>query len=315
MKYLIAVDGGGTKTEAVLATCCGNVLRTAVTTGSNPLFVGEEKAIQAVTGSVMTVLGDTDPKDICGIAIAVPGIRRCRDRIVHELGLLPGIISFHPDDFSVFWGALAKDHGVVTLAGTGSFAMGVSFTGQRATVGGWGPVIGDTGSGHWIGSKALEAVAREFDQLGPKTALTEKILRSYRVEKVQQLRSSVAPGVAHLAPLVKETAEEGDDVALSIVRSAASGLAEMAVAVIERLGIDDELHDLALAGGISKFGEILVGEFEEDVRRSCQEINIVRPRFQPVIGSLLIAMRETGIPWTEETLGNLEASYRGGKQC
>ena len=89
----------------------------------------------------------------------------------------------------------------------------------------------------------------------------------------------------------------------------------MAVAVIERLGIDDELHDLALAGGISKFGEILVGEFEEDVRRSCQEINIVRPRFQPVIGSLLIAMRETGIPWTEETLGNLEASYRGGKQC
>lgn len=315
MKYLIAVDGGGTKTEAVLATCGGNVLRTAIATGSNPLFVGEEKAVRAVIGSVMTALGDTDPEGIYRIVIAVPGIRRCRDRIVHELGLPREMISFHPDDFSVFWGALAKDHGVVTLAGTGSFAMGVSRTGQRATVGGWGPVIGDAGSGHWIGTKALEAVAREFDQLGPKTALTEKILRHYQVEKAEQLRSSVTPGVAHIAPLVKEAAEEGDDVALSIVRSAASGLAEMAVAVIERLGIDDEFYDLALTGGISKFGEILVGVFEEHVRRSCQKINIVRPRFQPVIGTLLMAMRETGIPWTEETLGNLEASYRGGKQC
>jgi len=315
MKYLIAVDGGGTKTEAVLATCCGNILHAAITTGSNPLFVGEEKAVQAVAGSVKAVFGDIDSKDICRIVIAVPGIRGCQDRIVSELGLFRETISFHPDDFSVFYGALAKDHGVVTLAGTGSFAMGVSRTGQRVTVGGWGPIIGDMGSGEWIGTKALEAVTREFDRLGPRTTLTEKILKRYKVEKVWQLRSSVTPGVAHLAPLVKEAAEEGDAVALSIVEGAAYGLAEMAVRVIERLGIDDDSYDLALTGGICEFGEILKGRFKEHIRRSCQRINIVRPRFQPVIGALLIAMRETGILWTEETLRNLKASYRGGKQC
>ncbi len=315
MKYLIAVDGGGTKTEAVLATCCGNVLQKAITTGSNPLFVGKEKAIQAVTEAVKAVAGNIDPKDTCRVVIAVPGIGRYRDRIVSELGVFRGTVSFHPDDFSVFYAALAKDHGVVTLAGTGSFAMGVSLIGQRVTVGGWGPVIGDVGSGQWIGTKALEAVTREFDRLGPQTVLTEKILKYYRLEKVEQLRSSVTSGVAHLAPLVKEAAEEGDDVAISIVDGAARGLAEMAVKVIERLGMDDNCYDLALTGGISEFGEILRDRFEECIRRSCQRINIVRPRFQPVIGALLIAMKETGIPWTEEILGNLKASYRGGKQC
>lgn len=315
MKYLIAVDGGGTKTEAVLAGCYGNVLATAITTGSNPLFVGNEEAVQAVAGSVETIRGDIDPKDICRIVIAVPGIRGCREQIASELGVPRETVSFHPDDFSVFYGALAKDHGVVTLAGTGSFTIGVSLSGQQATVGGWGPIIGDMGSGQWIGTKALEAVTREFDRLGPETDLTEKILEHYRIEKVWQLRRSVTPGVAYLAPLVKEAAEEGDDVALSIIEGAAKGLAEMAVAVIERLGLDDDCYNLALTGGISEFGEILLGRFEEYIRRSCQEISIVRPRFQPVIGALLIAMRETGVLWTEETLRNLEASYRGGKQC
>src|SRR6185369_3788449 len=72
--------------------------------------------------------------------------------------------------------------GIVVIAGTGSIAYGRNDRNQSARAGGWGYVLGDEGSGYWIGRAALRAVLREADRRGPQTLLTSLLLKYYRVE-------------------------------------------------------------------------------------------------------------------------------------
>ena len=77
--------------------------------------------------------------------------------------------------------------GIVVISGTGSIAYGRNARGEAARAGGWGYVLGDEGSGYWIGRAALRAVLRESDERGPKTALSPLLLAHFGVERAQGL--------------------------------------------------------------------------------------------------------------------------------
>src|SRR5204863_821295 len=99
--------------------------------------------------------------------------------------------------------------GIVVIAGTGSIVYGRSAAGEAARAGGWGHMIGDEGSGYWIGREALAAVMRAADGRGPSTALTAEILRHFGVADVSHLprivydREAPRMSVAALGPLVE----------------------------------------------------------------------------------------------------------------
>jgi N-acetylglucosamine kinase-like BadF-type ATPase len=134
--------------------------------------------------------------------------------------------------------------GVVLIAGTGSIAYGRNEHNQSARAGGWGYMLGDEGSGYWIGRAALRACLREADRRGPATQLTGLLLHYYGVARAQDLIAQVYHGnlrpaaIAALAQCVQGAFSDGDGVAIGILRSAADQLESAALSVARRLELN-----------------------------------------------------------------------------
>jgi N-acetylglucosamine kinase-like BadF-type ATPase len=149
--------------------------------------------------------------------------------------------------------------GAVLIAGTGSFAYGRDDTGRAARAGGWGYVLGDEGSGYWLGRQALRVVVRASDGRGPQTDLTDAVLKHYNVPNAQGLVRKMAgagakpSAIADLARLVSAAAAAGDSVARRLISSAAHELSGAADSVVRRLGL--ERAPLFLTGGILRHDE------------------------------------------------------------
>jgi N-acetylglucosamine kinase-like BadF-type ATPase len=311
MGYYLGIDGGGSKTEALMSDENGFIIKAVKGGASNPHFTGREAALDALRHVITMAIEDIDVAVLRKVAVCISGVKTYRSEISEMIGIDKERVAFYTDELNTFIGALAKDYGVIVLAGTGSFAMGKDKDGRECIIGGWGPIIGDPGSGYWIALRALRTAAMEYDGLSGHTALTDKIKEYYGIESINELKRVVSmDNVSPVAALVKEAAQEKDEQAIAIVRETARQLAQMAGAVIDRLKIDDGDYSLALTGGISNFGQLLMPCFVDTIRANYHNINIVEPLFPPAIGAVMLAMKEDGICWDENILNNLKISYR-----
>ncbi|NNG35647.1 BadF/BadG/BcrA/BcrD ATPase family protein [Nakamurella aerolata] len=159
------------------------------------------------------------------------------------------------DALTAHLGALAGAAGVVLVAGTGATAVGVGTAGSVAVSGGWGPVLGDEGSGGWIGAAGLRAALRDLDGRGPRTGLRAAAEAMFGA--LQQLPRAVsddgapARATARFAGTVDDAAAQGDRVAADIIDHAAGELAAAAAAAAERVGADaDHPLDVSVVGGL-----------------------------------------------------------------
>ncbi|MCA1622048.1 MAG: hypothetical protein LC795_22785, partial [Acidobacteria bacterium] len=171
---VLGVDGGGSKTRAVVADGGGKVLGEGLAGASNPLRVGVSEAVGAIRDAVDRACAEAGVRrsDIVAAEVGLAGVRRAdiRERMLAalaELGL--GTVEVVTDADIALYGATSGKPGLVIIAGTGSVCCGVNARGRRACAGGWGPVVGDEGSGSWIARRALQSVAHATDGRGPKT--------------------------------------------------------------------------------------------------------------------------------------------------
>lgn len=185
-------------------------------------------------------------------------------------------------------GALGGAHGTLLIAGTGAAAMGVDAEGARL-VDGWGPDLGDFGSGSWLGREMLRAALRADVGLGPRTALTRAVAE--RVGPASAIPSWLARDealgrrLASLAPAVLDAAEDGDAVALGIVDDAVQLLAASAVAASSSVVV-------AMHGGLTGhawFVAKLVGSLETAGRA-------VMPAAGDALDGALLLARRTDLP-------------------
>lgn len=151
-------------------------------------------------------------------------------------------------------GAFRGEPGALLVAGTGAVALAVDLAGTSYRAGGLGPVLGDEGSGGWIGREGCLAAARSIDGRGPPTGLAQRCERTFGVAATQLgglLAASPSPAglFGRFAPDVLEAWLEGDEQAGSIAEHAATHLAAAAIAVLRRLGAHD--RQFAMAGGLS----------------------------------------------------------------
>lgn len=186
-------------------------------------------------------------------------------------------------------GALGGSPGVLLIAGTGAAALGADADGIRL-VDGWGPDIGDFGSGSWLGREAARAVQRAAVGLAPETRLSEAVVESIRPagDVVSWIAEggSVARRLGSLAPLVLDAAEAGDPVAHQIATEAVRLLTATAVAASART------RDVALHGGLTDhawFRESLISSLHAAGRR------VVPAAGDALDGALLLA-RRTDLP-------------------
>jgi N-acetylglucosamine kinase-like BadF-type ATPase len=203
---------------------------------------------------------------VAAAVLGLAGVDRPEDKALYlqwAAGFLPGVeVRIVNDAELVLAAGTPEGWGLALICGTGSIAVGRAPDGQTARAGGWGPILGDEGSGYALGRAALQAVMRAHDGRGPQTALTAGVLSVWALPAPDALvrrvyREGIGPvDVAALAPLVDEAAAEDDEVALAIARAAGSELALTMRAVARRLSLPDPAP-CALAGGVVVEGTVV----------------------------------------------------------
>lgn len=323
-RYLLGIDGGGTRTRAVLATTGGKVLGYGEGGSGNyriaGLHIAKESLRAAINGAFAAANLSVQDVEVGYFGLA--GVGREDDRQTMRQALAEFAPAYRTlilenDGIIAMTGATVAQPGVVIISGTGSMIYGRNKENQTARSGGWGPLIGDEGGGYDIGRKALMAVMREADGRGPKTLLTESIFAEWGVEHHQQLASKAyreetqRPHIAALSILVKRAAALGDEVALAILEEATRELALAANAVIRTLKMQDDHFPVALVGGgFSQDTSWTLG-LEELIEKVAPGAYVGAPTYHPVIGALLSALQEFHGRLPEEVLEELHRSVYG----
>lgn len=195
------------------------------------------------------------------------------------------------DSITSFLGALGVRNGVVVAAGTGVVTLGVGET-SMSRVDGWGNLIGDAGSGYWIGREALDQVLRAYDGRGPATALTDVVRKVFPDLEQAYIELQTNPDrvrvVASLARAVCDLAAT-DQVAAAICARAGAELAHSAVAAARNVGLDREPETVVcLMGGV--FGSTAVREAcEAALRRDLPGYRPVAPLGDGLAGAVALA--------------------------
>jgi len=304
--WLIGVDGGASHTACWVADESGRVRGRGEAGPCNLGSVGAEAAEANLGAAVRaaTVQAGTRPQDVAAACFGVAGFDRPADRaalmeIVRRLGFT-GPFRLENDAVVAWAGATRARPGVVVVAGTGSIAYGRVGDGRSARAGGWGPLFGDEGSGFDLGKRAVAAALAAADGRGPATALSPLIVRSLGLAEVEDAVAALRwhqadpAKVATLAPLVQRAAENGDGVALDIIAGAAQALAEMAGAVLARLGLRPAGAVVAAGGGLLLEPAPLRRALDAALRRRGVSGGLQMPLLSPTAGALLLAWAALG---------------------
>ena len=310
--YWLGVDGGGTNTRARLfrapadpavdlADCLVGEGRAAA---ANFHRVGVEAATNAILTAVTQACRQAKISlhQITGACIGLAGVshpdnhRKMYAAIEQALPTLN--FTLETDARIALAGATAGKPGIVIIAGTGSIAYGVNKDGEVARAGGWGPTLGDEGSGTYIGRRALEAVMTAYDRrVHEETQLTEKICRFFNVNTPPELpaviyspNNNVMPQIAQLSKLVVATAQEGDATAIEILKDAAHELARAIKAVIEQLAMQQDEFQIGYVGGVFGADELILQPLREEITAFAPKAKIALPMEKPAVGAAKMAM-------------------------
>ena len=261
MELIAGIDGGGSKTVALLATVDGQILGRGTAGPCNLQAVPEEEVRQALhdtlEGAFAAAGLPVQPVALLGMGLS--GVDRPADlatvqRLVQEEEMAHIALIVNDSQLLLWCGALTG-WGLGLISGTGSIAFGRASTGRTARAGGWGYRFGDEGSGFAIGTAALRAISQAADGRGPQTQLTPLILTHWGLETPGDLIPYVYsnelpyPQVASLAEVVQVTADQGDAVAQAILEDAAGELARALAAVQAQLLLPEPIPTV-LGGGV-----------------------------------------------------------------
>ena len=298
---VLGIDAGGSKTVAILADADGRVLGEGRAGGANLQAHGElqvEKTLHAVIDQAMADQGPP-PAVVClGLAgVDRPGDSDVIRAIMRRLGFKSRTLIVNDALVALVAGG-GDGPGLVVIAGTGSIAFGVNADGVAARAGGWGSVLGDEGSGYWIGRRALAAVARDADGRGPRTRLTALVLEHFGLPRAEALVAEIydhATGrhsIAGLGQTVDRARAEGDAVATEIFREAAAELALAASTVVSRLGMRGDGFPTLLSGGMLRGVPWLAAEVTTRMAEVAPRSVVSLLGVEPALGAVRLALAE-----------------------
>jgi N-acetylglucosamine kinase-like BadF-type ATPase len=302
--YVLGVDGGGTKTLAIITDEEGRTLGEGLAGPSNPLRVGVSNAAAAVREAVDRACASADVRltDIVAAEVGLAGVRRAdlKEHMAVALKRSLGINSLEvvTDADIALYGATGGKPGLVLIAGTGSICCGKNARRKHVCAGGWGPLAGDEGSGSWIARRALQAVAQATDGRGAATSLGEAACQYFNVATPEDLSLAIyAPNmtnerIAGFARHVIGAAQDSDPVASAIITDAGRELAAAACTVIGKLRIEQETFQVAYVGGVFSAGELILAPLKAGIRRVAPHAFLAPPLLSPAIAAAAMAREQ-----------------------
>ncbi len=300
-KYYLAADGGGSKLSALIYDEEFNIVSAAKTDGTNTVF----KPGELVHSNIDKMLDELIPNyvsELEGADYCIVGndgyfvealkkrlsVKRLTERLETYIGLAAGYVI----------------DGVLAIAGTGSGVAYLRKDSPRLRSGGWGPLLGDEGSGYDIGLRTIKAAIYSLDGRRPPSVLTEMIKEYFGVEQLWNIIGILANEpdsrhvIASVAKVTSKAAEQGDAVAIDIYKHAAKELYRMTRAVIKKNnGTID--HPIVLMGGAWKGSPIMFNTYRDLVITKCPNAEFVRPDFEPVIGCVVLRFLDEGLNMNE----------------
>lgn len=304
-EIVVGVDGGGTKTRVLVADGQGQALADVEGPPSAVRPGQAERSADAIADTLRRALAE------CAMAHVVPrvlnvgvaGVGREGERQALWQALVSRELAeetlVHPDATVALDDAFGDGPGVMLIAGTGSVCFGRGPTGRMGRCGGWGPSIGDEGSGAWIGKRALSVVAAASDGREPETALVGAVLTAAQVNDVDDLvawSAGATPAVlATLAPAVMSEAEAGDLRANAILSMAVEELVLHVRALARSLFMDERAAvPVALSGGLLQRGMPMRKRLEQRLRSAAPGAQIHAGEVDAARGAVRGALRFLG---------------------
>jgi len=304
VELILGIDGGGSKTRALIADRHGVVLGSGVVASSNYQAVGLAAATttvqQAIAGALVQA-GLNPQAKIAAACFGLAGVDRQADRALWEQWVQKtGIaqrFALVNDAELVLAGGTPDGWGVALICGTGSICYGRARDGTTARAGGWGHLLGDEGSGYDIALHALRRATQTADGRADAHALLAALLAYWKLREPTQLiqhvyLSGVArPDIAQLAQPIMALAESGDQHARSILEQAATDLGRSINAVVRKLALQQP--PLALGGGVLGAS----GWLQQAVReRAGVALGPQQHVPDPARGALVLAQRLLSLP-------------------
>ncbi len=316
VRFLIGVDGGGSKTLALVADAAAlqapsesRVLGRGLAGPSNYHAVGLAAASAALETAIAAAIeaAGEDPGSaaVGALCLGLAGLGRPEDCAVMRRWATERFagaqVTIVNDAQLVLAAGTPQGWGIALISGTGSLIYGEDSTGRCARAGGWGYLLGDEGSGYAIGLAALRAIARAADGRGPQTALTAAVLEAWELARPQDLIAAVYQGsvgraeIASLATLVDGIAGAGDritcdPVAGEISAEAGRELALALKAVAQQLALEGAIP-CALAGSVLVQGQSVRAALLTSADAMDLKLEPVTLVPEPALGALMLAQR------------------------
>lgn len=307
-EYYLGLDAGGTKTYALVGSNDGSISGFGASGVGNYEVRGVDAARVSITEAVQSALDSAGLRleDITHIGMGIAGADLPEDYTMLEREIFTPLFGAHPrlfrnDSMAGLRAGIRVPYGIVIACGTGCVCAGINPAGEETRVGGINDALGDAVSGTSIGYRALQTIFQARDDVVPPTLMTELIVAQAGCEDVESLflrmyREEIAQeDIEPVAPLVFQAARQGDAQACDILEWAGRFLGQVVQAAAHRLHMQREAFEVVTAGSVFKGASpVLKDALATALHRHCPDAQLVMPRYEPVVGALLLAMDQHG---------------------
>jgi glucosamine kinase len=310
MGWYLGIDGGGTKTIAVVVDECGRLRGRGAGGPCNIATLDDTAAAEAIRTAASAARADAGLSldiEVDGVCAGVAGAT-AKGRRADFAAALPELARarrtrIEPDFTIAYWGATEGRPGIVLSAGTGAVAYGRNAQGRECRTDGRGFLLGDLGSAYWIGAQSVAITLEWLHGCAQESRLTRAVAEACAAaddaDLVQWAYAELHPArMAALAPLVGRFADEGDGHAVRILTEAAGHLTDSVRRCADALGVAPGGCDIYLLGGLWSTGAFLRRLFVENVDRLAGgRWPIGAPRHEPAFGAALLALADAGLTY------------------
>ncbi len=300
-RYYIAADGGGSKLHAILYDEGFSILREITLSGTNHFFKPMEEVKENLRSVLCELIGEEKIEIARADFALVGGDEQMRKLLEADARIKS--FAFHNEAVSNMAAALVCE-GALALAGTGSDILNVKNGKVVSCIGGWGPLLGDEGSGYDIGLRAIKAAIYAEDGRGEPTRLLELVKERWPLPTLYDLIFHLADAsdcrreVASAARLASKAANEGDAVAIKIYEQAADEMFLM-WNTIRKKHPEHYTGTTVITGGAWKGYHGMLRRFEARVHEADPAAKILKPLYEPVVGCAVLPLLLQGMPADE----------------
>ncbi|MEZ4631996.1 MAG: BadF/BadG/BcrA/BcrD ATPase family protein [Deinococcales bacterium] len=292
----VGIDGGGSKTQVVILQGA-NVIADFRRGGSYLPQIGVHAFLKLFQDIHQQLGYYCDRKSIKALVIGLPGYGATsnwkKELDEHMAKVFSGYIyDIYNDVELAREAAFNLAPGILALSGTGSMIWAKGSRGQRLTVGGWGHLFGDEGSGYAIGLRGLQLASHSHDGRISPSSLPEAIIKHFKLTSLWEVldilyaKQDKRSEIAALSYLVAQEAEKGDKAAQQIIHEASHRLIEQIGIAHQRLG---ENLPVACVGGMFK-----LSTYHQQVGVGIAQLGlkeVVASSTSPALGAAKLAVR------------------------